>query len=485
MRTRTMAMATRSSTKPLAVPTATALKLTLHGRTDPVALTNSLADLVKVQQKTNKIVQELHINIDVSFNVGRLTTRNGKKLMQAFGKLPSLKTVVVRGRFRAPFPVSALTALFAAAHEPAFVRFCLFQMILVGPQDEFDKFALALGRHQKLQVFDIDMTHFFQQIGPANFPVTIPAKANLDPLITALLRIPTLKVLLLGGCDVSSLEGSITTGVMEELFHSKTIERLSLVNFSFSLPQVMKITSALENNNRLRHLCISCASMGTNSKNDTSSTSCVTSQQSREGGKALAHMLRMNKTLQKLILYIADLDKNEELNMEIFQGVSSSETLKGIYLGSLEDISPRSKQALIEMLQTNYVLEEFGFVCANQQVTSGLYPYSYDIIKEMTLYLRLNKAGRRKLLQNDNASRKQWVDALIDVKNDLGCIYYLLSRNPTALLEPALHSKEGQRATTKSLKRPNITALANDFDEPIRKRKRLYRASKYTRVSYR
>lgn len=506
--------------------TPTALRLTFHLRTDPVALANSLSELVSTQRRSNKIIQELNITFQPTFHSGRLLTAKGRALMKAFASLPDLKTVVFRGSSRTYFPVAALIALFSQAPVPKIVRFCLFQMTLIGTPTEYETFARAVDKHRTLEIFDIDTMHIVESHMPprleniargvyvsvaeveaaveaatAAAAARIRANPNLDPLIKALLKLPSLKVLLLGGNDPSSLQESVSKSLIIQLFQSKTIERLSLVNFSFSLDQVIEITQALEVNKSLRNLCLSCGNIkGFHQDQQQVNASTMNNaevpkeleikQSHRLAVEAFATMLRVNQALQKLILYIPNLDQDDELNLELFRAVGESKTLKGVYLGSLDNASPQGRSALIEMLESNYVLQEFGFVCANPGVAAGLRPYSVEVMQEMALLLRLNKAGRGRLLQDDNATLKDWVNALVNVKDDLNSLYYLLSRKPS-LIDPApVRKKQKQDRSAKSNSKKRSHGEERDGCDRskgahvVAKRKRLYRAVKYTGISY-
>jgi hypothetical protein len=142
----------------------------------------------------------------------------------------------------------------------------------------------------------------------------------------------------------------------------------------------------------------------------------------------------------------------------------------------------------MKMLRDNFVIEEFGFVSANRGVApKGVWPYASGAIREMTLYLRLNKAGRRRLLQDDNSTPREWVNTMISLKDDLNCIYYLLSRKPT-LLNRILEKQELERGTKgHTKKRCHFERAEHSCDqvEHPPKRKRLYRASKYKGCTYR
>lgn len=410
----------------------------------------------------------------------------GREMMKALGRLEHLRTMIIRGPFRSPFPVSALSHFFSEAQ--GLLRFSIFQMTLVGSATDFEHFGRhSVARHSdSLQVFDIDMIHILQR--PDSPRVVRPM---LDPLMKALTQCQKLQVLLLGGCDTSNLKGAVTPDSYASLFCSKTIQRLSLVNFPISFHRLCDITKLLKPNDKLKHLCISCESM---SAKDTelpeelveAGRTVIQQAPQQEGKASLSSMLRRNNTLEKIILFLPDLDQDEELTVEIFQAVGESQSLKALYLGSLDHMTPSCKRALMQMLQKNFVLEEFGFVSANQgtPVSTQTYPCSVEAIHEMTMLLRLNKdACRGKLLQDDNATREDWVSALVTVKDDLSCIYHLISRNPT-LLDPGL-SKKGEATGKKrggKRRRRQTTSSTGTIGS---KRKRLYRAVKYAGISYR
>jgi hypothetical protein len=400
-------------------------------------------------------------------------------MMKAFGRLEHLKTVIIRGPFRAPFPLSSLSCLLAEARE--LVRFSLLQMTVVGSAAGFEAFGrLSVSRHiPSLEVFDIDMIHILRR--PDGPPIDRPI---LNPLLKTLALCKKLNVLLLGGCDPSSLHGTITWDAYEPLFCSKTITRVSLVNLPISFHQLRGITKLLETNDCLRHLCISCGSMAAEDSEKPEEPTAVDGQAKFKGDRpeaqsSLVSMLNLNKTLAKIILFIPGLDQDEETSMGIFDAIGKSPSLKAVYLGSLDNMTPRCNQSLMHLLHKNFVLEEFGFVSANQGSQS--YPCSMDAMREMSMLLRLNKdASRGKLLQDKHATRKDWVDSLAKIGDDLDCIYHLLSLNPALLCTENGKSATKRRLCKRRLRDDKCAGL-----EMARKRTRLYRAVKYTRFSYR
>jgi hypothetical protein len=53
----------------------------------------------------------------------------------------------------------------------------------------------------------------------------------------------------------------------------------------------------------------------------------------------------------------------------------------------------------------------------------------------INMYLRLNHAGRRILLQGKAASRSDWLQTVLAVQDDLNAILYLVQINPTLWLQ--------------------------------------------------
>ena len=49
----------------------------------------------------------------------------------------------------------------------------------------------------------------------------------------------------------------------------------------------------------------------------------------------------------------------------------------------------------------------------------------------ISMYLKLNQLGRGDLIQNDQTSRQQWVDKLLEAHDYLDGLYYFLSMNPS------------------------------------------------------
>ncbi|KAL7556719.1 hypothetical protein ACA910_006272 [Epithemia clementina (nom. ined.)] len=91
-------------------------------------------------------------------------------------------------------------------------------------------------------------------------------------------------------------------------------------------------------------------------------------------------------------------------------------------------VEPSGCAALLQMVEENYVLETLttslgsnrGYDPANKA------RYGYYI----RIFLRLNHAGRRKLLEQ-RGTKADWIKAIVAVQDSLHAIYYLISTNPS------------------------------------------------------
>ena len=141
----------------------------------------------------------------------------------------------------------------------------------------------------------------------------------------------------------------------------------------------------------------------------------------KEAGEAIADMLFTNKTLQVINL---DLDR-PEYGLAIAEALHKNASLQCLdvwaWNGGNEEGSHSNPDRITDtfttMLQHNHVLRFLTF-----QGLDWNNP-------EVDFYLRLNRAGRQALLQNAN-DKRQWMETLIQQKEDIALVYYFLSLNP-------------------------------------------------------
>jgi Ran GTPase-activating protein (RanGAP) involved in mRNA processing and transport len=106
-------------------------------------------------------------------------------------------------------------------------------------------------------------------------------------------------------------------------------------------------------------------------------------------------------------------------------------TLESISLQEVDhkQITTVGAQAMLDMIRDNYCLEHIGMSLSDR---SGHGKSWYHT--RINMFLRLNHAGRRRLLQGATPSRRDWLQTVEAVHDDLNAIRYLVQSNPTLWL---------------------------------------------------
>lgn len=147
-------------------------------------------------------------------------------------------------------------------------------------------------------------------------------------------------------------------------------------------------------------------------------------------------------SLSSLEIYLSGCRKDLEDCSDAFRdALQSNQSLKQLNLtfygmdlhgrGGLATLHTNAvwMKSMEDALEQNYVLRQ---VMLNHSLL--------ELSKKVKLYLRLNRAGRKILLETGNnyqakdsrsSELNQWVDTLAKVKDDLSCLYYIISCAPT------------------------------------------------------
>jgi len=152
----------------------------------------------------------------------------------------------------------------------------------------------------------------------------------------------------------------------------------------------------------------------------------------------LANMLKENTTLEELSLSLNIPEENaDECCVEIIDAMSHNNVLRNFlndHWYKLEQhVLPQTKIRQNQMLQRNTTLEKFD-----------LFQYDYDADessltdaeRQKNLLLRLNKAGRKRLVNVGAGSANDWIDVIShkEVRDDLPSLFHLLRMNPSLCL---------------------------------------------------
>ena len=142
---------------------------------------------------------------------------------------------------------------------------------------------------------------------------------------------------------------------------------------------------------------------------------------SASGLDHMAQMLEHNSALQVLRLSFFDgMEHTESTCHRVIEALGKNQSLTHFhnYQSSQVRVPPEMRYAQLEMLERNYTLGYF------------LLFHQEDVIRE-NLYFKLNLGGRRQLFLNDVAPKSLWLDMLCNHREDLDCLFYYFSINPS------------------------------------------------------
>lgn len=359
--------------------------------------------------KANQTVK--HVCFSGTF-VRELQPDQWKTMLEAVGHLSTLEELQIWCS-TIPIGVFRKTIQFAKALRKVY----FFRITLSGTQAEFDEFATALKDHQTLRDFRIGG---FQ---------TSDENISLDAVVEAFAEMPSLEVVslqLTGFHETVPFSGrSLARLFCSQSLSDVYLSRLGLVNEHFDV-----IVRGLGGNDRLRvldlfgnnisneHVILLAEALAQNIGLETLVLPCPAQDLSVESCQAISQALQVNKTLVTLNLPRSIL--SDEGLKHIAQGLTVNTTLKKIEVGVSKSIGEKGTEALEEMLEKNYELQRLVVSSAEKGVK-----------EKVEFYMRLNEVGRGSLLRDGKATREQWVEMLSTVVNDLDCLFYFLSMNPT------------------------------------------------------
>jgi len=145
---------------------------------------------------------------------------------------------------------------------------------------------------------------------------------------------------------------------------------------------------------------------------------------------------------QYLILHSCNLD--DQHCSAIFQELESNDTIELISLAQNQKITAAGWDTIAKMLQINYSLRHLH-TTADETFCSARYTHPVHVSEatvpshicrtKMDFYLKLNRAGRGKLLLDAECdSQKGWTDFIIREKDELELVFYALVMNPNLCL---------------------------------------------------
>ena len=346
---------------------------------------------------------------------------------------PWLKEIHIKV-FELPLPVEALTTLLSISRHTLETLVDMEDVILRGNRAQFDALTNAFRGHRALRKLNLDWCQSLNG-------------GTLDNLVCSLSTISTLNKV--------QICGSVLSGhSLELLCNIHTLDKLCVVDDDIKDNEVTTLAEALEANYNIRELnfrlCGLDTSTGARFANVLRVNKAINVLELRikdidfnKYGSYLTDALRENTTLWVLRLFIdgasADVPLIRRLLLDALENHPSLKSLRIAFRGTYnKDIVQESFVGPLEQLlkYKNFTLEELKL--------DGV-----ELSEEIKLLLKLNEAGRAKLLENSEAFNL-WVKALFSNKDDIDVSFLILSLNPSLCVEGARPTVTKTRGMTPS-----------------------------------
>ena len=381
---------------------------------------------------------EIDGNALVCFTLEEVT-----QLVEAIGSVPELKSLFVRALVA---PLNVLTVLIREAS--GLQKITLASVQLAGESTEFNQALSNL--------------HFLQEVRFCN--MGFRRNFSFDEMVRALAGLPVLEKI-----EIEVEQGaSVTSEAMGKLCDVTTLNELRMSPIDFSVQHIQAMASALETNT-----CTELLELGLGDGDHTSETWFAMANMLRVNSAltsltmisfdgldddaciALANALEYNTCLQEFSLSRCGLDRvmstkaalvlvkllrsnhclteysmnsigiGEEGLIAVAKALEQNSTLKKLNLQKFDaDVTAKGGlQALLDMLQTNVVLEH-------------IHPSSTidEVRLKVNFWLSLNESGLRCIELNSNTSIEEFLGLLASCQDELDKLYYLLITNPQAVV---------------------------------------------------
>ena len=405
--------------------TLSVFELSLDASSDITGLTGAVRSL-------SPSVEEVRVDIYNSFT-SRWREEGVGNLFEVLGGVPHLLKVEFYGLRIFPYMMPISMAERTLSRATNLEEFSLVGINLTCARPvEFQQFSNTLRRHLSLKVFGLDNCRLrHERAGP-----------TLDEaIVAALVEIPSLEKVVIRAME-ASMWGTLSCSSVASLCSSTTLKNLELFVFSNCGSSFLKEMART----LIEH-------KDTTQLQDVSISGCLGGV---KGADLISQMIRINKKLKSLELHLRERSEEDDEAgiVKLSVALAKNKTLEKFQLHGATDKggSIETRKAYLQMLQTNYTL------------LHGIQVFHPGFLRpDNELYLKLNQVGRGRLLENFNADKKEWVDTLVEVSDDIDCLFYLVRTNP--LLCVASSGPENRRcAVAKTLQGPNL--------EGSRKRKR-------------
>ena len=345
--------------------------------------------------------------------VRELTNDQLLQMLEGVGHLVGLQQLQI---WCSTIPVRTFANLLQRANTLQVIFF--FHVKLDGSQEDFIDFSSAIRYHPNLREFRFGGIEMIRDT--ISFDCVVEALGEAEKM-----QVVTLQ--LMNGNRNNRFSGTALANLMS----STTMQCLYLTRLGLGPEHYEAIMIAIETNKNIRVLDL----FANNIKND---------QLIR-----IVNVLRGNEVLEMVVLPgLDDNEFNDECSMAVSEMVkvnssmislympcskftdiglvhladslSVNTTLKKVEIAVSNKIGEEGIAALTRMLDKNYELERL-VVDSNEK----------SIKSKIEYYMRLNAVGRGPLINSGQANRVEWVNMLVSVRDDLDCLFYFISMNPT------------------------------------------------------
>jgi hypothetical protein len=345
--------------------------------------------------------------------VRELTNDQWLKMLEGVGHLKKLEQLQI---WCSTIPVDVFAHLLHKALKLRVVFF--FHVRLDGSQQDFTQFSDAIHYHPSLSEF---------RFGGID---AVVETISFDCVLEALGRAEKMQVVtvqLMNG----NRQNRFTGDALATLMSSKSITCLYLTRLGLGHDHYQAIATALTTNGNLRIL-----DLFANDVQNDQLLQIVNSLSVNEGlemvvlpglndldfndacSMAISDMIKINTSLASLYMPCS---KFTDIGLvHLSESLSINTTLKKVEIAVSNKIGQQGMDALTDMLVKNYELERL-VVDSNEK----------SIKSKIEYYMRLNAVGRGQLISSGQANRVEWVNMLVSVRDDLDCLFYFVSMNPT------------------------------------------------------
>lgn len=151
----------------------------------------------------------------------------------------------------------------------------------------------------------------------------------------------------------------------------------------------------------------------------------------------LATMLRRNTSLEHLSFTIFIDEEVNESCQAIIDALHSNESLRTFHNYELSKVhvtsETQAKQTIT--LYKNTTLTRFSLFEDSDPAA----------LSSKQMYLKLNTAGRKSMLQTAMGSREAWVEALIQLNDDITCLHQVIRMNPSLCIQNHDYTRPAKR----------------------------------------